>query len=278
MRHGGGSGSLPTAGAVEADGGLLYVPPVEPEQAAARDALVGSLERRGVAMLVHLGLGETLSASVAAPEAIVVDLLEVLLAERLEGLDAIPRRAVVVWPLVAALTDDEALWDDGCRRLRAAGAACVQAMVLELDPVERRELAGDRSEVDVYSRLFHGRAGSEQRFAAAAARHGLDVFYRRATAGGDRKERNAAAAELLALAGELWLRLGRGEAQGQELFRASRWVEDATIDVRALAKEGNLEIVEALRAPATAALIEEWARAGSSATVEAWIAEYVATS
>jgi hypothetical protein len=123
--------------------------------------------------------------------------------------------------------------------------------------------------------LFHGKAASERRFAAVAARHGLEVFHRRAAREGDRRERNLTLAELLALAGELWLRLGRGEVAGQELFRASRWVEDAAIDVRALAAEGNLEIVEALRATGPASIVREWARAGESPTVESWLAEYV---
>ena len=183
--------------------------------------------------------------------------------------------AVVIWPLVAALTDDEALWDDGCRRLRADGASCVQPLVLELDPAERRELAGDGNEAEVYSRLFHGRAASERRFAATAARHGLDVFYRVEHGDSDRRARNAAASELLALAGELWLRLGRGVMQGQDLLRASRWVEDTAVDVRALATEGNLEIVEALHPIVVAEILDEWARGASSPTVEELLAEYV---
>jgi hypothetical protein len=268
------AGSPPPGNAIEAEGGLLYVPPVEREHAATRDALVASLALRGVPLLVQLLAGEALDPG-ATPEAIVIDPLEALLERRLDVLDDVPARAVVLWPLVAGLTDGEAIWDEACARLRAAGAACVQPLVLELDPAERRELAGGESEGDVYSRLFHGRAASERRFAAVAARYGLEVFHRRAAREGDRRERNAALAELLALAGELWLRLGRGEVAGQELFRASRWVEDAAIDVRALAAEGNLEIVEALRALGPATIVGEWARTGSSVTVESWLAEYV---
>jgi hypothetical protein len=278
LGHGRNAGSIPDAGAVEIEGGLLYVPPVEPELAPARDALIDSLQRQGVPMLVQLAVGETLGSTVAPPEAIVIDLLEPLLARRLDALDAVPRESVVVWPLVAALTDDEALWDEGCRRLRAADVTCVQAVVLELGPAERRELAGDESGEDLYSRLFHGRAASERRFAGVASRHGLDVFFRRRGSDSDRRARNAAIAELLALAGELWGRLGRGEVQAQELFRASRWVEDNAVEVRALAAEGNLEIVEALRPAAVTAIVEQWARAGSSPTVDEWLAEYVAAA
>ena len=137
-------------------------------RAGCRARRPGRLAASGAALplLVHLGLGETLSASVAAPEAIVVDLLEALLAQatggarrrpapRGRGLAAGGRRS----PTTRRCGTTAAA---GCG---PAGPACVQALVLELDPAERRELAGDGSEVEVYSRLFHGRAASERRFA-----------------------------------------------------------------------------------------------------------------
>jgi hypothetical protein len=273
MRRGGDGAALPAAESVEPAGGLLYVPPVDRELAPARDRLVEELGRRGVPLLVQVDPEDGLSAGAPA-EAIAVDLLEALLSRRLDALGAVPRGAVALWPLLPALTDDEVLWDEGCRRLAAAGAACVQAMVPEVSPSDRRELAGGESEGAVFSRLFHGRAEGERRFAATAAAHGLEAFFRRRPAGSDRRSRNQALAELLALGAELWLRLGRGEVQGQELFRASRWVEETAVDVRALAAEGNLEIVEALRSPA-AEMVGEWARTETSATVEAWLTEYV---
>jgi hypothetical protein len=274
MRRGGDGCALPTADAIEVEGGLLYLPPVDPELAPARDALVDALARRGVPLLVQLAPEESLPAGGAAPEAMVVDLLEALLERRLDALDALPHGAVALWPLLPALTDDEALCAEGCARLAAAGAACVQAVAPELSPADRRELAGGEHQAALFSRLFHGPAGGERRFAGIAAAHGLEVFFRRRAPGSDRWSRNAALAELLALGAELWLRLGRGEVSGQELFRASRWVEDTAVDVRALAVEGNREIVEALRAPASE-IVEEWARTGGSATVEEWLAEYV---
>jgi hypothetical protein len=274
MRSGGDDAALPAADSIASDGGLLYIPPVDRELGPARDGLVEALARRGVPLLVQLASDEPLPPAGAPPETLVVDLLEALLTRRLEDLDAVPAGAVALWPLLPALTDDAALWDDGCRRLAAAGASCVQATVPELSAADRRELAGGESEGPLFSRLFHGRADGERRFAAAAAAHGLDAFFRRRAPRSDRRARNEALSELLALGAELWLRLGRGEVQGQELFRASRWVEDTAVDVRALAAEGNLEIVEALRDPA-ARIVGEWARAGASATVETWLAEYV---
>ena len=275
MRHASSELPLPSASAIDDDGGLLYVPPVDAADSAARDTLVGALARRDVPLLVQVIAGDRLAPS-PSPEIVAVDLTEALLTRRLDALDAVPAGAVAVWPLIAGLTDDEALWKDGLERLRAARTACVQALVLDLPPAERRELAGDEQEGAVFSRLFHGRAADERRFAQVAGAHGLAVFLRRRSADGERRARNASIAELLALAAELWLRLGRGEVQGQELFRASRWVEDTSVDVRALDAEGNLAIVEALRAPLAAEIVGEWARTGSSRTVDAWLAEYTA--
>ena len=273
MRQVGSAGSIPDSAAIESDGGLLYMPPADAAQVAARDALVGAFVERRVPLLVQVIAGDRLAAS-PPPEIVAVDVTEVLLERRLPALDETPAGSVVVWPLIAGLTDDEAMWDDGCRRLRAARVDCVQAVVLDLSPAQRRELAGDLPEGAAFSRIFHGRAADERRFAQVAAAHGLEVFLRRRGTGADRKARNAALAELLALGGELWLRLGRGEVQGQELFRASRWVEDAAVDVRALATERNLDIVEALRTTLAAAIVGEWAREGASSTVDGWLAEY----
>ena len=277
MRRGAEGGGLPRADAVEADGGLLYVPPLEPARAGERDAWLSALARRGVPTVVQLLAGDPAPTGAAAPEAVAVDPLEALLARRLDVLDAAPRGAIVLWPLVPGLTDDEELWEEGCRRLAAAGVACVQASVPELQPGDRRELAADAGDGEAYSRLFHSRAAGERRFAATATRHGLEAFFRRSARRVDRRARNESLAELLALGAELWLRLGRGEAQGQELFRASRFVEDTAVDVRALAREGNLEIVEELRPPA-AMIVGEWAATGASSAVEAMLAEYLETA
>jgi len=51
------------------------------------------------------------------------------------------------------------------------------------------------------------------------------------------------AATELAQTAELWLRLGRSEAAGEDLLRAARWVERSARDLRALVREGNLEVL-----------------------------------
>jgi hypothetical protein len=274
VRRGGGAPSVPGAEDVDPAAGLLYVPPVDPALAPARDDLIASLAARGVAMLAQVAPGERVPVAVGGPE-VVVDLVVALLARDLDALSAVAPGTIALWPLVAGITDGEELWAEGCRRLAAAGVRCVQAIVPHVEPAERRELASAAAEDAGFSRVFHARAGDERRFAAVAARHGLAVLFRRRDVARDRRARNAALAEVLALGGELWLRLGRSEPHGQELFRASRWVDDSTVDVRSLALEGNLDVAEPLRGELAAAVVEEWASTGSSAIVDAWLAEYV---
>jgi hypothetical protein len=83
---------------------------------------------------------------------------------------------------------------------------------------------------------------------------------------------NREAAGLLALGGELHLRLGR-LAPSQCYFRAARWIDQSSFDLRALAREGNLHVLPWLD-PASRAIVEEWGETGRSASVEALLEEY----
>ena len=77
-----------------------------------------------------------------------------------------------------------------------------------------------------------------------AHRHGLEPFLSRplprppVLGAGNRR-----IGGVLALAGELWLRLGRPVEQGQALYRAARWVDRSSYDLEALAREGNLGVL-----------------------------------
>ena len=62
--------------------------------------------------------------------------------------------------------------------------------------------------------------------------------------------------------------------RAQTRFQAARWAEDTPVDVRALAREGNLPILDWLRSPALE-IVVEWARAESSATLNALRLEYL---
>jgi hypothetical protein len=208
---------------------------------------------------------------------VVVDLLPLLLAGggELVAAPPAPPGAVAVWPLVPGLGDRPEDWRRGCERLAAAGYATVQPLGLGLDPADRRRLA-ERASESAYHDLFHRPPPAERDFSRVAAGFGLAPFLRRpgterwpgarpdappaaepppgspvGSAAGSITPAAAAfsnrrLAGLLALAGELWLRVGRPEAQGQALFRAARWADETGYDLAALAREGNLGVVAAL--------------------------------
>ncbi len=197
-----------------------------------------------------------------------------------------------MWPLAAGLTDDPALWEAGCARLAAAGAATVQALALDLEPAERRRLV-ERCGEAAFEPLFHRPppdARTERDFARTAHRHGLDPFLPRplpapasagaAGAGGTAGFRRAAAvnrrlAGELALAGELWLRLGRPAGPGQALYAAARQADRTPYDLAGLAREKNLAPLSWLDA-AGRRMVEEGAAGESPALLADLLAEYVA--
>ena len=178
-----------------------------------------------------------------------------------------------MWPLVAGLTDDPALWDRGCRELAAAGVRWVQALTPALEPADRRRLAeqfggGERA----FAALFHGRPPSERDFARTAHLYGLEPFLDRPLPA--RESGNRWIGGVLALAAELWLRLGRPVEQGQAFFRAARWVDRAQYDLHALAREGNLSVL-----PLDAAsreIVAECAATGGCERLARLLEEYVA--
>ncbi|HEY7215327.1 MAG TPA: hypothetical protein VIC28_11890, partial [Thermoanaerobaculia bacterium] len=219
--------------------------------------------------------GEETAVPPSAGAALVFDLLEALLKRDLEALRRLPSGAAAVWPLVPGLTGDPALWDQGCRELAASGMRCVQALTLSLAPADRRRLAEQWGGEAAFDALFHGEPPAERDFARAAHRHGLAPFLSRPLPGppaGHAGNRRIGGA--LALAGELWLRLGHPVEQGQALYRAARWIDRSPYDLEALAREGNLSVLplDALSREIAA----ECAAAGESATLAALLAEYVA--
>ncbi|MFP3939867.1 MAG: hypothetical protein ACLF0P_06135 [Thermoanaerobaculia bacterium] len=253
---------------------VVHVPPVAAEHRRTRDRVAARVAAEGTPVLVQLLPGE------ASPEAegvvAVYDLLQALLAGRPAALDTLPVGSWAAWPLVPGLTDDPELQEEGCRRLEEAGAAGVQAVVPELTPAERRRLyeavAAGRDEA-VFDALFHGPAPDPRAFARTARRHGLGVFFPRPLprpplAGAAERE----AAGLLALAGEICLRLGE-VGRGQAFLRAARWIDRTDYDLRALAREGNLPVLHWLEGESRQ-VVEEWAAEGRSAIAERWVTRY----
>jgi hypothetical protein len=174
----------------------------------------------------------------------VYDLLPALVDRDLGRLRRLPAGAAAVWPLLPGLTDDPALWELACRDLAAAGVSCVQAMAPVLSPADRRRLAEHWGEEEAFEALFHREAPAERDFARLAHQHGLAPFLSRplprppVLGAGNRR-----LAGILALAGELWLRLGRPVETGQALYRDARWVDRSPYDLEALAREGNLGVL-----------------------------------
>ncbi|MDX1383602.1 MAG: hypothetical protein R3190_08165, partial [Thermoanaerobaculia bacterium] len=228
---------------------------------------------RGAEVLVQRLAGSRQAAPEGALE--VIDPLPVLLARRWDDLALLPADTVVTWPLITGLTDDRDQWRLGCDALASAGVACVVAVVLEVAPRNRRRLL-EQIEADddgAFDRLFHGRAADPRAFARTAAAANLEPFWRRRTTSRERSASNRQLAEVLALGAEIWLRLGRSESRGQELYASARRVDEASVHVAALAREGNASILPWLSVAALE-LVEEWSRTGASATLDAWLAEY----
>ncbi|MEZ5333476.1 MAG: hypothetical protein R2991_15900, partial [Thermoanaerobaculia bacterium] len=198
---------------------------------------------------------------------VVWDLLPALLAGDLGAFDSLGEGSVV-WPLVPGLTDGESLCEQALPLLAGAGVRHVQPLVLETDPADKRRLAAFGDE-DAFTALFHAPPPSERAFSRRAARWGMRPFARRPPSGATpRVESNRRLAGELLLAGELWLRCGRSEVEGQALLRAGRWVDASDHDVAALAREGNLDVVPSLDAVSRRVLTECAAGDASGLTAE----------
>jgi hypothetical protein len=179
---------------------------------------------------------------------------------------------------VPGLTDDPALWEEGCRRLAAAGARTAQALALALSPADRRRLAEGwgAGREDLFEALFHREPPPERAFARLAHRHGLAPFLARPLprppllGAGNRRIGGA-----LALAAELWSRLGRPVEPAQALYRAARWVDRTGYDLEALAREGNLAVLAPLDALAKS-VVAGCVEGGEPPLVAELLAEYLA--
>lgn len=250
---------------------VLHVPPVGPGQSEARDRAVETIVADGTPVVVQVLPGDP---EPPAGVTVVVDLLDALLVGEVERLDAVPSAAAALWPLIGGLTDAPDLVEDGLGRLAGAGTRAVHAVAPQLPPGDRRVLAEGRDEA-VFGALFHAEAPDPRDLARAVARHGLEPFLPRPLPRpplGGAAQREVGG--LLLLAAELCQRLERhGRAQAH--FRAARWIDRTRYDPRVLAREGNLEVIHWLD-PASREIVEEWAEAGRSGTVDRLVEEYLA--
>ncbi len=255
---------------------VLYLPPVPAKRGPARDELATARLMDGTPVLVQLFPGEEVKIPPVQGVTFVYDLLAVLMDGDLGKLDRLPTGASVVWPLIPGLTDDPSLWDEGCRRLALSGARCAQALAPVLTPQDRHRLLDEKEGGDdLFDALFHREPPPERDFARAAHRHGLDPFLARPLPRAPIVGReNRRLGEVLALVGELWLRLGRPVEQGQSFYRSARWVDETTYDLEALAHEGNLAVIKVFD-ETSLAVVAEVVETGESELLAGLLAEYV---
>ncbi len=248
---------------------LVYLPPVPPLLAAARDALARDHLERGTPVLLQLMPGERAAAPGAT---VVVDALPAVLAGDLSPLYRLPEGAGVAFPLLAGLTGDPELWSIVGERLAEAEAAWVQGSAPQLTPIERRRLARD----DAFEALFHCEPPSERDFSRGLVRFGFTPFLPRPLPRPPIQLReNRRIAGLLGIAAEIWNRLGRPATAGQALFQASRWIDATRYDVASLTREGHLGVIAELEGFARTLVEEAVARSGMP-ELAALIDEYLA--
>ncbi len=248
---------------------VLYLPPVAKELIAERNEQARLHEEGGTLVVAQLLPGDPpLEHGIS-----LYDPLACLLAHRPEALEDLPAGCDVVWPLLPGLTDDPRLWQLCCEKMAKAGVRRVQAQALHLQPSDRRRLAVHCDEGQ-YQALFHRPCPEERAFDRVAHSCGLEVFGCRPSPKGlPREGANRRLSGMLALAGEIWSRLGRSAILGADLFRAARWIGDESHDVEAFIREGNLAIADPIRGAARTVL-EEWVSQGRSQWFEELLEAY----
>jgi len=252
--------------------GLAYLPPVATEERARLAALALELAAAGSASAAHEGA--TGEPGAGSPAARWVDPLAAWLAGTSAATwrGAVSRRPAplhVAVPLAAGLTpagEELAAWLDAFAALSPAAVVGVSAV---LTPADRRRLV-ERLGESSFEEIFHGAAPSEGDFARLVAAHGLRPLPARPALPGlsPRAARNQELSGALWEAAELALRLAAPEAECVALFAAARHLETSSLDISALAREGNLAVLGWLQ-PAARGPVEELLSTGASARLEA---------
>ena len=246
---------------------VVYLPPVPRARRAERERWIVDYERAGGAALAEVEADE--AAEPAATAVRVLDLLPLLLGgAEPASVAAIPRNVAAVMPLISGLSGGRAAWEPWLAALGAAGRRAVAGVAVDLTPADRRRVSEHAGEAR-WEAVFHGDAPSEREFAARVHAAGLDPFVARPDIEvAPRLRRNRLLATALAEAGDLTLRLGRGEGDAQSLFAAARHAEASPLDLVALAREGNLGVVNWL-SPTAREVAGEIAEHGRSVRLEA---------
>jgi hypothetical protein len=231
------------------------------------------LKDQGIPVLVQLLEEDPMGVG----ELAVYDLLQTLLDKNLAALERLASGTAAIWPLIAGYTDTRKLCEEGVERLASAGVVSVQGVVAKLDPLDRRRIVEKGGE-EGFDALFHGSSPSERTFSQIVHAAGMEPFVSRSLPEGPSRLRgNRRIAEVLALSGELWLRLGKSEATGQSLYAAARRVDSDRHDLGTLCREGNLKVIDWLD-PLSRQIIEEWVSCNGSSELESLKSEYLSDS
>ncbi|HLF56861.1 MAG TPA: hypothetical protein VI942_08450 [Thermoanaerobaculia bacterium] len=241
---------------------VVYLPPVESAGEELRDDLARRLDDDGqeVAMQLFPGqadrggwatiqvldpLGSLLGGGPVAPR-------EPFVRERGESAEL-----VVAVPLIPGLFPAAASIERLLDEVAELRPAAVLGVTPELSPLDRRRLVGALGDA-AFEAVFHGAALEESELARRAAARRIGVLPERPLVMSlpPRVSRNREVATQLAECGELWLRLGRSESEGVGLLAAARRVEQISLDISALAREGNLAVLDFL-SPAGKRVVEE---------------------
>jgi hypothetical protein len=256
-------------------GEVVLLPPLRKERTREKQAFAASVVAAGGYVLFQ-EYGTETSGGVGSEVTPLVDLLFPLLEGDLAVIDTVSPQGVVLVPLLPILSSDESSWEAILRRLEARAPLAVVGVAPELAPADRRRLVEQLGE-ESFERVHHAGGSAielERGFARAAAAAGLNPFFERPEVGlAPRAARNRRMAAVLFEAGERWLALGRGEADGVSLLAAARHVESATQEIEALARERQLALLPFL-SPLARETVERFVADGRSALLAELRAEW----
>ncbi|HVS65616.1 MAG TPA: hypothetical protein VMT85_19165 [Thermoanaerobaculia bacterium] len=266
---GGLRGAAPRVEDVAALDDLVYLPPPGRGDSGLRDELAAAAIEYGLRPVVQVGLEDPLP-SLQGSFTLLIDSLPALLAAAPAGSGG--EGAVWLLPAIPGLTAGESAQERVCARLVELSASAVHVYEPRLGGSELRRLA-ELFGGDGFEHLFHGEPVDGTPLMRSARRAGLEVLRPRPAAGvAGRAAENRVLSGLLSQAADLWLRAGRPPSAGQVLFRAAREVDRTAFDLRALAREGNLRVLEWLAEPA-GALVDGWLATGAAPLLDDLAAE-----
>lgn len=249
---------------------VVYLPPAAAGRRKDAEALANRLCVEGFAPVVH-GFGDgwpDLAATVRWLDPVAAWLAREDAGEWCRGWRADASTLHVALPLVPGLTPAGEQLEEWVEAIAAAAPRAVVGIAAELSPVDQRRLV-DRLGESSFDDVFHGSVPAEQEVARLVAAMGLSSLAAPPEVPGlsPRAGRNRELACALVEAAELGLRLGGAESECAGYFAAARHLESTSLDVAAIAREGNLALLDWLTGAAHE-FVSELLTAGSSTRLQ----------